>query len=240
MQKMSAIGQLTGGVAHDFNNLLSGITGYAKLLKSSPKADDRLKIYAQKISDLTERAAGLTRKLVAFARKEQPVIETVHIHKSIGSVIDMLERTIDNRIRIKRKFNAVPDTIKGDAGQLDNAILNLALNAKDAMPEGGDMIFATEIAALDQEYCRLQTRKCAPRRYLLFSISDTGIGMDKETRARIFEPFFTTKKAGHGTGLGLESVYRCVKQHNGCINFSSEPGRGSVFNVYLPLATDGE
>ncbi|MFH0922001.1 MAG: response regulator [Fibrobacterota bacterium] len=230
-QKLEAIGQLAGGVAHDFNNLLGAILGFAGLIRQKVEGNPDLVKHTVSIINASRRAAELTAQLLAFARKGNYVVTVVDTHETIQDVIKLLEHTIDKRIAITQKLGANPSTVMGDNSQLQNAILNLAVNARDAMPNGGNLTFATEVIDMGEN----NINEVPPGTYLMLSINDTGIGMDKETQKRLFEPFFTTKGVGKGTGLGLASVYGTVKSHHGHINVTSEFGMGSSFNIYLPV-----
>ena len=234
-QKMEAIGQLAGGVAHDFNNQLSGIIGCAEILRSEVAGNEELCWFVDTISTAAEQAAGLTRQLLAFARKNKYQSSPVHIHKVIAEVVPLLEHTLDRRIRIEQELSASPDLVLGDPSQLQNAILNLAVNARDAMPDGGTLAFTTETQELDSEFCRNHPNDASPGKYLHISVTDTGEGIDESTMPHIFEPFFTTKPIGKGTGLGLSAVYGTVKSHSGTVAVESAPGAGSTFSLYLPL-----
>jgi len=235
-QKMEAIGQLAGGIAHDFNNMLAGISGYAALIKRKFTAgNDELKGMTEQIITAAARASDLTGKLLAFARKGKYQTTVVDIHTTIQEVIMLLERTIDRRIDLQKEFNANPPTIMGDPTLMQNMILNLALNARDAMPDGGRILFKTETITVEGGISKDGQYEIKEGRYLLLSVIDNGTGMDEPTRKRLFEPFFTTKDVGKGTGLGLASVYGTVKSHGGFIVVDSEEGAGSTFQVYLPL-----
>ena len=234
-QKMDAIGQLAGGVAHDFNNQLNIILGYADMLKS--RLDQpRLQQYVENIYIAARRSADLTKNLLAFARKGKYQSLPVNIHKVILETIEMLERTIDKRIVLKQVFRARMDVVAGDPSQLQNALLNLAVNARDAMAAGGDLVFETENVELDKDFNGKLSDEIPPGNYLKISVSDTGCGMSDEVKSHLFEPFFTTKPVGKGTGLGLASVYGAVKSHKGAIDVYSETGHGSTFKLYLPIA----
>ncbi len=234
-QKMEAIGQLAGGIAHDFNNQLTGIMGYADLLRENLVHNNDLFRYADMIITATRRSANLTAQLLAFARKGKYLDIPINMHKVIGEVISLLEHSIDKKVQIKQNLYANPPIISGDPTQLQNALLNLALNARDAMPDGGEMIFSTDVVFLDKEYCSANPYKILPGSYLQVSITDTGTGIDEETQRHIFEPFFTTKETGKGTGMGLAAVYGTVKNHKGAINVYSELKSGTTFKIYLPL-----
>jgi PAS domain S-box-containing protein len=240
-EKMDAVGQLAGGIAHDFNNMLTGIIGTADLM--APLVSDRpdLKESVDLILDTATRAADLTRKLLSFSRKGKVISAPFDVHDCIGNALAILERSIDKTIVIERRFAAHPSLVTGDATQLENAFLNLGINARDAMPHGGRLRVETENVVLDEEYCRRSAFAPAPGRYIRIRVVDTGVGMDKLVLARLFEPFFTTKSGEKGTGLGLASVYGAVKEHNGDIHVDSEPGRGTAFSISLPAASgEGE
>lgn len=234
VQKLEAIGQLAGGIAHDFNNLLTGILGYANLLKLNTQRQDIVLRAAHVIEKAAERGAQLTSQLLGFARQGKHQNVPVDLHATIHEIITLLSRTVDKKIKFTQRLQAHDVLIQGDPGQLQQVILNLALNARDAMPEGGEMIFATEVVTLDEAYCR-QHIGTTPGHYLLLSVTDTGIGIPKAIQDRIFEPFFTTKPPGKGTGMGLAMVYGIVKNHGGTIRVYSEEGQGATFKVYLPI-----
>jgi PAS domain S-box-containing protein len=235
-QKMEAIGQLAGGIAHDFNNMLGAIVGYADTLKLKfGDGNATLDKYVGRILDAAKIMADLTAKLLAFARKGKYEMAVINIHDTIQDVIKLIEHTFDRRIRIIQQLAASPSTVIGDPTQLENAILNLAVNARDAMPDGGDLTFATEVRDISRQEAAGYPYTVSPGPYLKLSVSDTGIGMDDSVKARIFEPFFTTKEKGKGTGLGLASVYGTIKSHNGHIEVETKPGAGTSFYTYLPL-----
>lgn len=238
-QKMEAIGLLAGGIAHDFNNMLSSILGYADLIRRKYKdTDPKLTKWAGSIVDVSKNAAELTGKLLAFARKGKFEISTIDMHRVIHDTINILEHTIDKNIIISKQLNADTPTVKGDTTQLQNVVLNLAVNARDAMPDGGKLIFATDVVDITKKYISTHHYHIKPGLYLLTTVTDTGIGMSKEIKKHIFEPFYTTKPLGKGTGLGLASVYGTVKNHNGSIEVYSEENRGTVFKMYIPLANN--
>jgi PAS domain S-box-containing protein len=234
-QKMEAIGLLAGGVAHDFNNLLTAILGNAQLLTEDLDPDRKESAYAKDIVKASTRAAELTEQLLAFSRKGQMETADVDLHQIIGELVVLLGRSIDKRIDIVTDLQASPSTVHGDLSQLENAFLNLGVNARDAMPDGGELIFSTRNVAVDDEYCRLHTLQIQAGDYVEINVTDTGMGIEPEFQRRVFEPFFTTKETRRGTGLGLPSVYGCVKGHNGAIKIYSEPGEGSTFRVLLPV-----
>ncbi len=235
-QKMDSIGQLAGGIAHDFNNMLGGVLGYADLLATRLSDNKKLRSHAENIIDTAERAADLTDKLLAFSRKGQLEIVPVDVHACIRNALAILGRSIDRRITLHTDFQARRTVVNGDSGQLQNAILNLGVNARDAMPRGGTATFRTENAYLDEPACASSPFDVVPGEYVAIHVIDTGIGMTPEVAERIFEPFFTTKGVGEGTGLGLATVYGTVKDHTGCLTVYSEPGRGTAFHLYLPLS----
>ncbi|HEY3320651.1 MAG TPA: PAS domain S-box protein [Planctomycetota bacterium] len=235
-EKMTAIGQLAGGIAHDFNNQLTGIMGYADMLAARMEDGD-LRQFAQNIVVATRRAADLTQKLLAFGRKGKYLSVPVGVHQLLGEAVAILERSIDKRIRIRPILKAEPAVVLGDPSQLENAILNLALNGRDAMPEGGELTFETEVMTLNEEQCRDNPYEIAPGQYLRVAITDTGCGMSDEVKKHLFEPFFTTKKPGQGTGMGLASVYGAVRNHRGTISVYSEVGHGTTVRLCLPLGT---
>jgi two-component system, cell cycle sensor histidine kinase and response regulator CckA len=238
VDKMEAIGQLAGGVAHDFNNQLTGILGFAELLRGRLRHDDTLRQYSEAIFEAAKRSAQLTGQLLAFARKGKFQSAPVDLHRTVHDVIVLLERTIDKRIRIRTDLDASDAVVHGDPAQLQHALLNVAINARDAMPEGGVITFSTELSVLDDAFCRTNPCDVAPGRYWHLTISDTGHGMDGATVEHMFEPFFTTKPEGKGTGLGLAAVWGTVKNHKGAVGVRSEIGRGTSFSLYLPASTD--
>jgi PAS domain S-box-containing protein len=237
-QKFEAIGQLAGGIAHDFNNVVGAILGWAEIgfdqASAAPEIADRF----SRIREQGERAAALTRELLAFARRQVLQPRLMDLNAVANGLVTFLDRVIGKDIELK--ILTVPlDPIKADPTQIEQVIMNLCLNARDAMPSGGRLIIETEMVELDDAYCRFYPH-VMPGRYAVLSVSDTGMGMDAETKERIFEPFFTTKEAGKGTGMGLASVYGIVKQHGGFVHVYSEVGQGTLFRVYLPLAPSGE
>ena len=235
-QKLEAIGALAGGVAHDFNNLLTGILGYANILKLHSQPGDAVFKAADVIEGAARRAAELTGQLLGFARKGKHQNAPVDLHAAIQEVIGLLSRTIPKDITISQRFGAEAATVLGDPSQMQQVVLNLAINARDAMPNGGELSFETDIVELDEEYCARHA-EATRGRHVTVAVTDTGCGIPDEVRERIFEPFFTTKGRGEGTGMGLAMAYGIVKNHNGFIQVYSEVGRGSTFRVYLPLLT---
>jgi len=234
-EKMEAIGRLAGGVAHDFNNQLAGILGYAEVLRL--KIDDCPEAVelVDKLSHVVKVAADQTSRLLAFSRRGKFLVEPVDLHAVLRDVESMLARSIDRRVAIESRLAADRPWVSGDPSQLENAILNLALNARDAMPEGGILTLTTDNIELGAEPDADLPPDLAPGPYIAVSIRDTGIGMDRETRDRVFEPFFTTKDATGGVGLGLAAVYGTVTNHRGGIVVDSEPGAGTSFTIYLPV-----
>jgi PAS domain S-box-containing protein len=237
-EKMDAIGQLAGGIAHDFNNQLVGILGYAEMLREEAGSNPTLTRYADNILLAVKRSSDLTAQLLAFSRKGKYLTTTVDLHRVVFEVVSLLKHSIDKRISVQQQLKANPSTTVGDPTQLQSAVLNLALNARDVMPDGGELVFATDVVELDEEYCGTVPYDVTPGSYLQVSVADTGTGMDEQTRARIFEPFFTTKEPGKGTGMGLAAVYGTIKNHKGSITVYSEPGHGSTFRLYLPLVSE--
>lgn len=233
-QKMEAIGQLAGGVAHDFNNLLTGILGYANIIKSNAQLGDSVHKGADVIEVAAKRAARLTEQLLGFARKGKHQNVPVDLHDTVREAIDLLNRTIDKRISIKQHFHVEKATVLGDPGQMQQVLLNLAINARDAMPTGGDLVFETNLVDIDETFCKTHPGT-VPGKYIMASVSDTGCGISDNVRERIFEPFFTTKEIGKGTGMGLAMVYGIVKNHKGSIWVYSEVDRGTIVKVYFPV-----
>ncbi|NCC24276.1 MAG: response regulator [Deltaproteobacteria bacterium] len=235
-QKMETIGRLAGGVAHDFNNMVAGIMNAAEALDM--KLGDRtdLSKYVRIIAEAAERAADLTRKLLDFSRKGKALSTPMDVHESVRLVSDILARSVDPGIRIGLDLKATASCVVGDPTQLQNALLNLALNARDAMPEGGQLTIATENMDLDEKTCRSMPFPPSPGRFIRIDVRDTGVGIEPGDLERIFEPFFSTKPVGQGTGLGLPSVYGMARDHGGAITVQSRPGSGSEFSLYLPVS----
>ena len=232
-QKMEAIGHLAGGIAHDFNNLLTAILGYSELLTEQIGPDKSIGSDLREIMSAAQRAAALTRQLLAFSRRQVLAVAAVDLNQVIGNMEKMLRRLLGERITIKTAFADRLRPIMADATHLEQVLINLAVNARDAMPQGGTLTIETRDADLDAHYASTHAG-AKPGAYALLSVGDTGMGMSRETQARIFEPFFTTKELGRGTGLGLAAVYGIVHQLGGYVWVESEPGRGTVFQVYLP------
>ena len=231
-QKLEAIGTLAGGIAHDFNNMLQGILGYAAYLKMKVPVDDFMYEPLTVIEHSAERAADLTKKLLGFARKGKYLIGPMNLNAVVENVAAIIARTFDRKIKTEIVLNPGLWTVEGDKSQIEDIILNLCLNSRDAMPEGGILSIETFNTQI--------TKETKPHRYIkegiyaVIKVMDTGTGMDEETRERIFEPFFTTKEMGKGTGMGLSMAYGVVKNHNGFIEVDSSPGKGSTLTIYLP------
>ena len=238
-QKMEAIGRLAGGVAHDFNNLLTIITGRCDLLLVGQDQANALSGEIGVIRDAAKRAAALTRQLLAFSRKQVLQPEILDLNEVVGNLERMLCLAIGDSIEMRSVLRPGLGQVKADPGQIEQIILNIVINARDAMPEGGKIVIETADVHLDEGY-RAKHPVAGTGPYVMLAISDTGCGMDEETRSRVFEPFFTTKEQGKGTGLGLSTVYGIVKQSGGQVWVYSEPGRGSTFKVYLPRVSGAQ
>ena len=233
-QKMEAIGQLAGGVAHDFNNILTVIIGYCDLLKMKPVLNDAGKRAIEQISIAAAKAAQLTRGLLAFSRKQVMDTIPVNLNDIVQQVQKFLVRIIGEDITLKAIYNNPTLRVMADAGQIEQVLMNLATNSRDAMPEGGVLTIETGLQEIDDSFVHSHDWG-KPGSYALITVSDTGTGMDEETLKRIFEPFFTTKEVGKGTGLGMAIVYGIVNQHNGFIYVISEQGKGTTFKIFIPL-----
>jgi two-component system, cell cycle sensor histidine kinase and response regulator CckA len=232
-QKMEAIGRLAGGIAHDFNNILTTILGYSEMLLDGLGKNTALHKHASRIRHAAERASALTNQLLAYGRKQVLVFEVLCVNTVIATMAQMLGRLIGEHIELELELSQAVGGTKIDRGGLEQVIMNLALNARDALANGGRLILRTDTAVLDEAFCANQL-DLVPGRYVRITVSDNGHGMDAATRDRVFEPFFTTKAVGTGTGLGLSTVYGIVKQSSGHIEVESQPGDGATFRVYLP------
>ena len=236
IQKMESVGRLAAGIAHDFNNVLSVIIGYSDLLLTTVPADDPVHKKIQRIHDSGSKAATLTRQLLAFSRKQVLEKKVISINTVIHNFLKILGKMAGDDIVITTYLSEENCLVEADPGQIEQIIMNLIVNAKDAMPSGGEIIIETEEITLDQHYVNKRI-EVKPGQYILMVVSDTGEGMDEYVQSKIFDPFFTTKEQGKGTGLGLSTVYGIVKQHDGYIYAYSEKGRGTTFKIYLPAST---
>lgn len=246
-QKMEAVGQLAGGIAHDFNNILTAVIGYSNILKMRMDKDDPLKVNLDHILSASDKGAHLTQSLLSFSRQQVTRLEQIYVNRTIRQIENLLMRLIGGNIELKMMLNpftvfsdngneqeSADVTVMADPVQIDQVLMNLCTNARDAMPDGGILTIETGIAELDKQFTAAYDYG-KPGTYAVISVSDTGTGLDEKIKERIFEPFFTTKEVGKGTGLGLSIVYGIIRQHNGYITCSSEIGKGSTFRIYLPI-----
>jgi PAS domain S-box-containing protein len=233
-QRMESIGTLAGGIAHDFNNILQAIFGYTQIMLMTKDAEDPEYGKLQAIESSAQKASELTKRLLLFSRKAESVLKPVDLGQEVVQVSEMLKRTIPKMISIELQLAEKLNVINADAGQTEQIMMNLGINARDAMPDGGKMVFKTENVTLDEDFCK-KNLGSTPGEYVRLSVSDTGQGMDNEVQEHIFEPFYTTKETGKGTGLGLSMVYGIVKNHKGYITCDSEPGQGTEFSIYFPV-----
>jgi len=236
-QKMEAVGRLAGGVAHDFNNLLTVILGYNEMLRDRVQQDDAALEYSDEVKHAAERASALTNQLLAFSRRQVAIPRVVDLNEIVLGIDKMLRRIIGEDIQLEvRQSRGIPP-VKVDPSHIDQVIMNLAVNSRDAMPDGGTLTIETASVDLTREYAGRHIG-VEPGTYVMLAVSDTGSGMDAATKARLFEPFFTTKEKGKGTGLGLSIVYGIVKQNGGEVLVYSEPGQGTSFKIYLPVVME--
>src|SRR2546425_881046 len=236
LRKFEAIGRLAGGIAHDFNNALGVILGWAQLGYDNVPAHSPLRESFQRIRDQAQRSAGLTRQLLAFARRQVLRPRNVNLNDLVSKMTGLLETAIGEQTELKIALTPGLQATKADPTQIEQVLMNLCLNARDAMPQGGRIVIGTSNVEIGEDFCRTHSYG-HPGRYVLLSVSDIGVGMDAATLDRIFEPFFTTKEMGRGTGLGLATVYGIVKQHGGFVNVYSEPGQGTTFHVCLAASS---
>jgi PAS domain S-box-containing protein len=237
-QKMDALGQMAGGVAHDFNNMLTPILGASQLLSEDRVSDEDRKKHAAMVSSCARRAAELTQMMLTFSRKAPAMVQPVDLRKVLDDCRAMLQHSIGPRISIRTHCPLSPMITTGDASLIQNVFFNLALNARDAMPEHGTLTFTMSRQVLDAEYCRRHSYEITPGPYIQMQVADSGCGISRENLSKIFDPFFTTKPAGKGTGLGLASVYGTMKKHEGLVTVYSEQGKGTVFNLYFPESAE--
>ena len=237
-QKMEAVGRLAGGVAHDFNNLLTIINGYAQILTQRSSPDDPRRGLLEEIRMAGEKAASLTRQLLAFSRRQVMEARVLDLSGVVANIEKMLRRLIGEDIELVTTLRPDLEHVKVDPGQIEQVIMNLAINARDAMPQGGKLLIETSNVEINEDYARRRHTNITPGKYVMLAVGDTGCGMDSETQAHIFEPFFTTKVKGQGTGLGLATVYGIIKQSGGFIWVDSEPGQGSTFKIYFPCVKE--
>jgi two-component system, cell cycle sensor histidine kinase and response regulator CckA len=243
-QRLESIGRLAGGVAHDFNNLLTTINGYTELVLRSVERENPVRAHLEEIRHAGDRAASLTQQLLAYSRKQILVPKPLNLNQVVDSMLNMLERMIGDDVELESRLDPQLGLILVDPGQLEQMIMNLVVNAKDSMPQGGRILLETGMRTLESDSAFVQGIEndlpVSPGAYAVLGVTDTGSGMDESIRQRIFEPFFTTKEVGKGTGLGLSTVYGFLKQSGGNITVNSEPGKGSTFQVFLPLVRDRE
>jgi CheY-like chemotaxis protein len=233
-QKMEAVGRLAGGIAHDFNNILVPIVGYVELGMMNLSPNDKLYINLKRVKQAADRATGLVRQILAFSRKQVLEMKVLDLNAVVMDFKKMLQRLIGEDIEFQTFLEPALYRVDADAGQIEQVLMNLVINARDAMPDGGKLTIETANTYLDQGYVSRYAGAQLPGHYVMLAVSDTGCGMDAETRQQIFEPFFTTKEPGKGTGLGLSTVFGIIKQHGGNVWVYSEPDKGTTFKIYLP------
>ena len=238
-QKLEAIGQLAGGVAHDFNNILTIIEGHAVLVQGCQDLPSEALESAQQICLAAERAANLTRQLLTFSRKQAIQPQTLDLNEMVASISGMLQRTLGEDIALQVRYSPTPARVYADPGMMDQILLNLAVNSRDAMPKGGQLVIVTDVVQIAEDYAQRNAEATAGQ-FVRLTVTDTGCGIPPENLDRIFEPFFTTKQIGKGTGLGLATVYGVVKQHGGWIKVSSEAGKGTTFDILLPYKAEAK
>lgn len=236
-QKMDTIGRLAGGIAHDFNNLLSGVLGYAELARTKAGDNEQLQKYLAMISDAGSKASSITRQLLVFSRKDPVQKEPIDLNELITKMLGLLQKLLGEKMELQLQLAAEQPCISGDKGQLEQVLMNLAVNARDAMPNGGKLTFSTETVSVDRDFS-LAHEKMPPGDYIRLRAQDNGCGISAEVLPNIFEPFFTTKPKDRGTGLGLSTVYGIIKQHDSYIFVSSNIGEGTVFSIYFPVSSD--
>lgn len=237
LEKFEAIGKLAGGIAHDFNNVIGAIMGWAELGEEDVVEGSRAHKFFLQIREQSERAGRLTQRLLAYARRQVLTPRKINLNDIVGEAMALLQRVIGEDIEVKTLLASDLRTTRADPAQIEQVLLNLCVNARDAMPNGGRLLIETQNSDLDEAYCR-RNGSLPSGRYVQISVSDSGVGMDAATMERIFEPFFTTKEKGKGTGLGLATAFGIVKQHLGHIDVYSETGNGSIFRIYLPAIED--
>ena len=231
---MEAIGQLAGGIAHDFNNILTAIIGYAEIISMRIEEGSSLRHFIEQVLVSADRAAELTNGLLAFSRKQALHVKPLDLNGVVRDFKNMLRRLLPEDIDFRTTVAEEDLIVLADKGQIEQVLMNLVTNAKDAMPRGGSLTIEVFPTAMDERFVHAHGF-AEPGNYACVSVTDTGHGMDKEITKRIFEPFFTTKEVGKGTGLGMAMIYGIIQQHNGCISVYSETGRGTTFKIYLPL-----
>ncbi len=239
-EKMEAIGQLAGGIAHDFNNYLNIILGYSTLLVDKLDAHSPENDFAQKIEKTAQTASELTSQLLTFARKKKYELQSINLNDLVNELIPLLSRGVKKNITIQHITESEIPLIRGGTAQIQNALLNLALNARDAMENGGTLIFATKTIQVTPEYCRDNGISCKPGSYIGVSVSDTGSGIEPDALNHLFEPFYTTKAEGKGTGMGLAAVYGIAQSHRGAVFAETALGKGTTFTMLFPLTMENE